>query len=109
MWGVIQATYDAFRRSKGLPLRSVRLITKGEALEIYRKNYWEACGCDRLAPGVDPAVYDPAVNSRPGRSLAWLNKFQEDMESIRQRLGPPCRGYRSAGPQDAVGRDRRQR
>ncbi len=95
MWGVIQATYDAFRRSKGLPLRSVRLITKGEALEIYRKNYWEACGCDRLAPGVDLAVYDPAVNSGPGRSLAWLKKFQAQQLSSAELIRSICRARSS--------------
>ncbi len=44
MYGVIQSVYDAYRKRKGLPTRSVRLITRTEALDIYRAEYWEKCG-----------------------------------------------------------------
>lgn len=72
MYGVTQATYDGWRKSKGLPLRSVRLITMAEALSIYRTNYWEACGAPNLFAGVDLAVYDASVNSGVSRGRKWL-------------------------------------
>ncbi|MCA1490081.1 secretion activator protein [Ensifer sp. NBAIM29] len=72
MYGVTQATYDGWRKSKGLPLRSVKLITKSEALAIYRANYWEACGAPNLFPGVDLTVYDASVNSGVSRGRKWL-------------------------------------
>lgn len=72
MYGVIQKVYDAYRKRKGLPIRSVRLITRTEALEIYRAEYWEKCGAPTLFPGVDLAVYDASVNSGVSRSIKWL-------------------------------------
>ena len=72
MYGVTQADFDAWRRARGLPTQSVRFITKTEVLQIYRKNYWDACGAPNLFPGVDLAVYDAAVNSGVSRSKKWL-------------------------------------
>lgn len=72
MYGVTQAVYDAWRVKRGLPRRSVRMIEKSEALEIYRKNYWEASGAPALFPGVDLSVYDAAVNSGVARARKWL-------------------------------------
>lgn len=72
MYGITQATYDAWRKANGLALQSVAKITKAEALKIYRRNYWEACGADRLAPGPDLATYDASVNSGVSRGRRWL-------------------------------------
>lgn len=72
MYGVIQKVYDAYRKSKGLPLQSVRLITRAEALEIFRTEYWIKSGADKLFPGVDLAVYDASVNSGVSRGKKWL-------------------------------------
>lgn len=72
MYGVTQAVYNAWRRQKNMPTQSVRLITKTEVLQIYRTNYWEACGAPTLFPGVDLAVYDAAVNSGVSRAKKWL-------------------------------------
>lgn len=72
MYGVTQATYDAWRKSKGLSLRSVAKIAKSEALSIYKQNYWEPCGAPQLFPGVDLAVYDASVNCGVSRGRKWL-------------------------------------
>jgi len=72
MYGVTQANYDKWRRSRGLAPRSVRSVTKAEALAIYRTWFWDACGAPRLVPGVDLAVYDASVNSGVSRGLRWL-------------------------------------
>jgi lysozyme family protein len=72
MYGVTQAVYDAYRVSLKLPKQSVRKITMAEALEIYRKNYWLAAGCDTLFAGVDLATYDGSVNSGVSRGRKWL-------------------------------------
>lgn len=72
MFGVTQAVYNVWRKGQGLTTRSVRNISKAEALAIYRKNYWEACGAPKLFPGVDLAVYDASVNSGVSRGRKWL-------------------------------------
>lgn len=86
-FGVIQRTYDSYRRLNGLPVRSVRRITQTEVREIYRRNYWNAAGCNVMPAGVDYAVFDYAVNSGPGRSIKDLqrtvNDFAKNHPSIR--------------------------
>lgn len=72
MYGVTQATYTAARKRWGLLNRSVKLITKDEALRIYRFEYWDKCNASQLVPGVDLAVYDASVNSGVSRGVAWL-------------------------------------
>lgn len=70
--GVTQATYDAWRKNSGLPMRSVRELTSEERDVIYRQQYWDAVRGDQLPVGVDYAVYDFAVNSGPGRAARFL-------------------------------------
>lgn len=72
MYGVTQGTYTAARKRWGLPNRSVKLITKDEALRIYRYEYWDKCNASHLVPGVDLAVYDASVNSGVSRGVKWL-------------------------------------
>jgi len=72
--GVIQRTYDAFRKAKGLALQSVRYITDAEVREIYKKEYWDRIGGDKLPPGVGYVVFDGAVNSGVAQSVKWLQR-----------------------------------
>ena len=51
--GVTQGTYNAFRRSRGLPTRSVRELTGDELKTVYRQNYWDKVLGDDLPAGVD--------------------------------------------------------
>lgn len=71
--GILQPEYNSYRRSKNLPLQSVRWITKDEAKAIYKANYWDAMHCDDLPAGVDLVVYDAAVNNGVGRAKQWLD------------------------------------
>lgn len=61
--GVTHTDYDHFRRWKGLPLRSVTLITREEANELYHEFYWKTVQCDKLSSGVDYCIFDMAVNN----------------------------------------------
>lgn len=72
MNGITEAVFHRWLRDKGLPLRNVRTITADETDKIYRENYWEPSGCDRLFAGVDLAVYDASVNSGVSRGKKWL-------------------------------------
>ena len=53
----------------------VKNITKAQAKEIYRTKYWKTSyyDCDKLASGVDLAVFDFGVNSGPSRAKKYLD------------------------------------
>lgn len=67
--GVTQATYDAYRASKGQAARHVRSIANAEVEAIYRDRYWRPIHADEMPAGVAYAVFDFGVNSGPGRAV----------------------------------------
>lgn len=71
-FGVTQTTYDAYRRSKGLPQQPVQYILQAEVSDIYYPGYWEAAHCDMLPAPLDLCVFDMAVNSGPAASIKTL-------------------------------------
>ncbi|WP_321337896.1 glycoside hydrolase family 108 protein [Breoghania sp.] len=71
-YGVTQATYDAFRRSRNMPCVSVRYIAKAERNAIYRREYWDRVAGDGLPAGLDFATFDGGVNSGVSRGAKWL-------------------------------------
>lgn len=73
MRGVTLAT---FRQHYGADRTKddLRRITDAQLSRIYRVGYWNKVGCDRLANGVDFAVFDFAVNSGPSRARSYLLK-----------------------------------
>jgi len=72
MYGVTQATYNAWRKKKGRPQQSVRLMTKEEAYELYDSEYWRAADCHRLPWPISYLVFDAAVNSGVRRGVRWM-------------------------------------
>ena len=73
-WGITHYDYDAYRRSKGLPLRDVFLMDDSERDDIYRTVYWNAIRGDDLPSGLDYVVFDGGVNSGNGQSIKWLQR-----------------------------------
>lgn len=61
--GVTHIEYDRYRRFKGLPLRSVSMITVEEAQDVYHSFYWEVSKCGLLPSGVENCIFDMAVNN----------------------------------------------
>lgn len=59
--GVTHATYDEYRKLKGQPLRSVRLITETETQEIYRK-FWTASKAETMAAESRDSIFDAHFN-----------------------------------------------
>lgn len=75
--GIIQRTYDAFRRDSGVPTRSVIDITPREVREIYWGGYWRPAGCDSIAslkPDLALVAFDCAVNQGEGESRLCLQR-----------------------------------
>ena len=49
----------------------VKALTPAKVQPIYRKNYWDAVGGDRMESGFDYACYDFAVNSGVARAVRY--------------------------------------
>ena len=70
-YGVIQRTYDGWRKAMGKAPQTVRDITMGEVHSIYRNNYWRKVKGDYIPIGIDYTVFDASVNSGTGRGPKW--------------------------------------
>lgn len=66
--GITQKTYDAYRKSKGQPARTVKEITDAEVSDCYRRDYWNVISLDGRESGVDLCLFDLSVNSGPGKA-----------------------------------------
>jgi lysozyme family protein len=73
-FGVTHATYDSWRKSKGLPRRSVKLITLDEVRSIYHERYWQAAKCDALPWPASLCHFDAAVNHGVGNAAKLLQQ-----------------------------------
>lgn len=62
-YGILQREYNPYRRELGKPVQDVFKISQAEVADIYRRKYWDAMGCNDLAPGIDFTVVDYAINS----------------------------------------------
>lgn len=91
MYGITLAKYrEHYPSATG---ESLKNISRNTALRIYRSDYWDEIGGERLAPGVDLATYDAAVNSGVSRGTRWLAESVggPDYETVKKicakRLG----------------------
>lgn len=87
--GVTQATYNSWRKKKGLPLNDVKNINKDEAIDLYYEEYWKTSGADDVND-VDMAVllFDTAVLHGPARAKQYYVKSGNDINkflNIRQK------------------------
>jgi lysozyme family protein len=71
MNGIIQSEYDLYLQAHGLPIQSVRNITKPQGEAIYLNGYWLP-NCPKLQPGLDLCVDDTNVNMGPREGTAIL-------------------------------------
>lgn len=72
MYGINQAAHPGI---------DVRNITPGQAKDIYRKEYWEGVGADRLPENVREMVYDTAVMAGPRRAKQLLEVAGSDPDA----------------------------
>jgi len=71
--GITRATL-ARHRGRAVSKQDVKNLTKGEAAEIYSKDYWRKVRGDNLPDGLDLVAFDGGVNSGPSRGIRWLQK-----------------------------------
>lgn len=72
-YGITHRTLSDFRGAE-VTVEDVRALTREEAREIYRANYWNPMRCGELPAGVDLMVFDFGVNAGPGRSVRLLQQ-----------------------------------
>ncbi|XXT22748.1 glycosyl hydrolase 108 family protein [Sorangium sp. So ce429] len=70
--GITQKTYDGHCARRGRARRSVRGITRDEAIEIYAERFWAPLRCDRVSPPLDLVVLDTGVNMGTSRAVKLL-------------------------------------
>ena len=74
-WGITIGELRRWRGDDQVTVEDVKSLTKEQAREIYRANYWNLMKCEDLPPGVDLIVFDMGVNAGPSRSVRMLQKI----------------------------------
>lgn len=64
-WGISQRAYP------GLNLRA---LTREQAIDIYKRDYWNRCGCDQFPAPIAFLLFDAAVNQGPGNAVRILQR-----------------------------------
>jgi len=69
--GITIGTLEGWRK-KPVHVSDVRNLTKAEAMQIYKANYWDKVRGDERPSGLDLVAMDGAVNSGVSRALKWV-------------------------------------
>jgi hypothetical protein len=72
--GITAATYNDYRRKRGLATQSVRYITDAEVKDIYRNLYWTPAKCDDQVRPLAIVHFDTAVNFGVGGAILFLQE-----------------------------------
>lgn len=59
---------------RSYPDLDIRNLTREQAIEIYRRDYWQASGADKLPWPLALIHLDSAVNAGVGKAQQWLRK-----------------------------------
>lgn len=91
-WGISKRSY---------PTLNIRKLTRAQAIEIYRRDFWERSRADDLPPAVGFQLLDAAVNSGIGQATRWLQQAVGVADD--GVIGPVTLGaLRIADPSDLV-------
>lgn len=89
--GYVNDKYDAGGETKfGISKKSypdvdIRNLTLEDAKAIYKKDYWDKCGCGEMPEPLDIVVFDTAVNMGVGRA----KQFYAQIEPENSPFMPP--------------------
>jgi lysozyme family protein len=59
---------------RAYPQLDIKNLTRAQAIEVYRRDYWARMRGDDLPPGVAFQVFDSAVNHGIGQAIRWLQR-----------------------------------
>lgn len=79
---------------RSYPDLNIRALTKAEAIEIYRRDYWAKYQFNTLPPAIGGKVFDLGVNMGPGAAIRLL---QRAANSVSYKNNIPVDG--KMGPQ----------
>lgn len=74
-YGITQNVYNAWMKSQGKTPSSVKFMSKLDALQIYKVQYWDHIRGNDLPSGVDQVVMDEAINSGEHRAIVDLQSL----------------------------------
>ncbi len=82
--GITKATYDDYRRRKGLPIRNVREITAQEIKDIHYE-FFTQCGADKIDnPQMALMVFDVAIGSGVARAKKMFKESGGDINKFEK-------------------------
>jgi Glycosyl hydrolase 108 len=70
---------------KSYPNLDISRLTQDDAINIYKKDYWDAIGGDNLPPAVAAVAFDAAVNHGVGTAKKLLKNSGGDPEGMIKR------------------------
>jgi lysozyme family protein len=79
-----ETKYGISKRS--YPHLNIKSLTKEQAAEIYKTDYWNKVGGDTLPFPFDIIVFDTAVNCGVGRATKWLGQAKTGKDYLFLRL-----------------------
>lgn len=62
-WGISKRSY---------PTLDIKRLTRAQAVEIYRRDFWLAQQCDKLPPAIAFQLLDAGINHGTGNAVRWL-------------------------------------
>lgn len=66
------------------PDLDVKNITKDQAVQRYKTNYWDAIDGDNLPPELQATALDAAVNQGPARAARWIRQSGGDVSKFNE-------------------------
>lgn len=93
---------------RAYPHLDIAALTREDAKDIYRRDYWDRLTLDRLEtdPMLRGSIFDMAVNAGPGRAVTLLqraaNAFIASEVAEDGGMGPITRGAVEAVPADRL-------
>lgn len=82
--------------SKAYPDLDILTLTRADAIGIYRRDYWERCGCDAMPWWAALSVFDCAVNQGAGTAARILQQTLK--VNIDGRIGPITQAHARRAP-----------
>jgi len=71
---------------RSYPQLDIKNLTKEQAIAIYRKDYWQRCGCDSMSYPMDVIVFDTAVNMGVQRALTLYQENTDWRDYLLARI-----------------------
>ena len=78
---------------RAYPNEDIKNMTRERAAFLYRRDYWDACNCDALLPGMALMAFDTAVNCGVKRAKAWLLTAKPKVNPLRSMAVSRAKHY----------------